>query len=114
MPNRMLFKLFAIPAALLAGSIASMYVLGNLIPSHFEGISMFSKMSEQSLSAAPWAGALLLLGAIAFFWVSFARLRKWQNGKATCCSQCGGMVDQKFGKYGPYLNCLACGKNESN
>ncbi len=113
MQNRMLFKLFLLPIALLLGSIVSMFVLGNLLPSHFEAIPMFSKLSEQSLNSAPWVGALLLLGSIVFFWISFARLWNWQKGSAASCSECGGMVDQKLGRYGRYLHCLACGKNES-
>ena len=110
----MLWNLFKVPIVLLVGSIIVVYTLGSLIPRTFSKSSMLGKAAELSLAVAPWAGLTLLLCAVVYFFGSGYRLWRWNNGGSNVCSRCGGMVDQKEGRYGSYLRCLACGKSESS
>ncbi len=110
--NRMLFKLFALPSFLLVLAFVGLHLFGNFLPDLFSGSAVFEGLADGSRAAAPWIGAGLLLASLVWFIVSFYRLWRWSQGNSDCCFTCGGIVDQKHGRYGPYKHCLACGKNE--
>lgn len=42
------------------------------------------------------------------------RLRRWTQGRALDCPNCGGLLgSEREGRHGPYRRCLACDKNIS-
>lgn len=112
MSNRMLFRLFALPSLLLIFAFVGLHFFGHFVPDHFSGSAVFVGVANGSRALAPWVGVGLLLASLALFAVSFYRLWRWSQGNSDCCFTCGGIVDQKHGRYGPYKHCLACGRNE--
>lgn len=110
--NRMLFRLFALPNFLLVLSFVGLHFFGDFLPDQFSGTAVLEGLADGSRAAARWISAGLLLASLVLFIVSFYRLWRWSQGNSDCCSTCGGIVDQKHGRYGPYMHCLACGKNE--
>ena len=108
----MLFSLFALPSLMLIFAFLGLYFFGHFVPGHFSGSAIFAGLANGSRALAPWVGVALLLASLALFTVSFYRLWRWSQGNSDCCLTCGGIVDQKYGRYGPYKHCLACGKNE--
>lgn len=63
------------------------------------------------MRAASWVFWALFLAA--FLWSARQSLKvwRWYQGEGECCHSCGGMVSHKYGRYGPYFKCLACGVN---
>lgn len=112
MSNRMLFRLFALPTFLLVLSLVGPYFFGDFVPGWLSGSAVLKGVGDSSRAAAPWIGAGLLLAALVLFIVSFYRLWQWNQGNSDSCFSCGGIVDHKHGRYGPYRHCLACGKNQ--
>ncbi len=112
MSNRMLLRLFALPVLLLILAGFGLYFLGEFLPHWFSGSTMFESLGTSSRAAVPWVVSGLLLAALAFFTVGFYRLWRWDQGKSDCCFICGGIVDNRHGRYGHYKHCLACGKNQ--
>ena len=112
MSNRMLARLFFLPAFFFVLSRAALPFLAGIVPDWFSHSAMLKGVGESSRAVAPWVGAALVLVALALFIVSMYRLWRWQQGKSDSCSICGGLVDQKYGRYGPYKHCLSCGKNQ--
>lgn len=110
--NRMLFRLFALPSFLLVLAFVGLHFFGDFVPDQFSGSAVLKGLADGSRAAAPWVGAGLLLASLVLFIVSFYRLWRWSQGNSDCCFTCGGIVDQKHGRYGPYKHCLACGKNQ--
>ena len=112
----MILRLYFIPIALVIGSFLSIYILGIYIPNSFQGSVLFSKLSESAVFYAPrvfWIGIFL---ALLFAICPSFRLYKWGKGETDgteLCPRCGGLTSFKTGRYGPYMKCLACGKNTS-
>lgn len=57
--------------------------------------------------------SFLLFAASLIGFYKLFQLWQWYCGKAPMCSNCGGIVEDRNGRYGPYVHCLACSKNES-
>jgi len=110
--NRLLFRLFALPAFLLVLSPVGLHFFGAFVPGWLSGSLVLEGLGGSSRAAAPWIGAGLLLAALVMFTVSFYRLWRWSQGSSDSCFNCGGIVDHRHGRYGPYKHCLACGKNQ--
>jgi hypothetical protein len=108
----MLLRLFALPTFFLLLSFVGLYFLGDFIPHRLSGSAVLEGLASGSRTAAPLVGAALLLAAMVLFAVNFYRLWCWNRGKSDCCFTCGGMVEQKHGRYGPYKRCLACGNKQ--
>ncbi|WP_157933766.1 hypothetical protein [Alloalcanivorax mobilis] len=114
MSNRMLFRLFDFPILLLVLAIVGLHFLGDLVPNWFSGSAVLEGLANGSRAAAPWVASALMLASFFFFTVNCHRLWRWNQGNSDCCFVCGGIVDHKHGRYGPYKHCLACGKNQKN
>ncbi len=57
--------------------------------------------------------AMLALGVLRLFYSTY-RLLKWEKGEILeCCDFCSGLVKEKYGRYGAYHKCLACGATHS-
>lgn len=111
----MVFRLYSISIALIIGSFLILYVLGN-ISITFQGVVLFSKLSERAVIYAPSVFLISILLALLFAIYPSFRLYKWFKGEtdgAELCPRCGGLTSFKTGRYGPYMKCLACGKNTS-
>ena len=112
----MIFKLYLPSIVLVIGSFFVFYMLGIYIPNSFQGAVLFSKLSEDAVLYAPRVFLLGMLLALLFTIHSSFRLYKWLEGKidgSELCPRCGGLTRFKTGRYGPYIKCLACGKNTS-
>lgn len=85
-------------------------LLGIWLPAGLDG-SFLEPLAAQLSRFATLVLALVLVGTgVATMW-SLYRLRRWEIGKEPCCFQCGGMVRDLNGRYGPYQHCLNCGAN---
>ncbi len=105
----MLIRLFALPIQFLLGSVASAVLLGWFIPGQFEDKALLAPLAT-ALEGWTWyvSGGLLLL-AVLFSILPVWRLWQRQHGEGDLCALCTGIMRHKDGRWGPYLQCLACG-----
>jgi hypothetical protein len=112
----MIIRLYLTSIALVIVSFLALYVLGVYIPNSLQEAVLLSRFSESAASYAPrvfWFG---VLSALLFAICPSFRLYKWFKGDTDgteLCPLCGGLTTYKTGRYGPYMKCLACGKNTS-
>ena len=108
----MLARLFVIPLLLLAGAA----ILALLLPWFADQLQTSAIVSQASLTVRNWTpyviGAFLAASVITAA-VQGWELWQWRRGDREICHRCGGMVEHKSGRYGPYWRCLACDKNSS-
>ncbi len=113
MLDRMLLRLFGLPLLLLVMAPVALWFLGWFIPSQFHASPILNGLGQQVVGLAlPACWALVGLATVVAIYQS-ARLWLWSSGKTDSCHNCGGMVSDRNGRYGPYVHCLACGKNRS-
>jgi hypothetical protein len=113
MLERMVFNLVMPPLTLLLFAVVAAYMFGEWIPSRFVG--MFAQFGVQFASIAPWVSGGLLTCSLISGANNALRFWRWYQGDSSeeCCCFCGGLVNQKDGRYGLYYKCLACGKTRS-
>ena len=107
----MYLRVYLIPIVLLLGAASSNYILNTYIPTYFGNSQLFKKISVMSEELSPWVTSALIFSSVISFLYQTYELWQWEQGKRSCCPNCGGMVTYRNGRYGPYLKCLHCGKN---
>jgi hypothetical protein len=114
MLNLMILKLYLRPLAVLLIGVIIWVFLGVFIPAQMSGVVALSALVAGAikLSSLVLLGSVLIATLLALYQIYI--LWQWERGATNCCFNCGGIVSQKYGRYGPYLHCLACGKNKSN
>ncbi|TKB23855.1 hypothetical protein FCL47_20455 [Desulfopila sp. IMCC35006] len=114
MKTRMLLNLYSKPLVSLLLGIVTYLFLAIFIPNGMSGSPLFQGLVDQSMKIAPLIFSLFCLVSIGWACIQTYKYWRWERGNAECCSSCGGIITQKFGRYGAYVHCLACGKNRSN
>lgn len=114
MQSRMLLNLFLPPFLVFIGGVCAWVFLAFLVPSITVDSHMLSGISEASSKYAPLVFWMASLAASIWSLVQIYTYWQWEKGDIVGCSNCGGIVTQKFGRYGPYVRCLACGSKEKN
>lgn len=112
MRTRMLINLYAKPLLIFILGIVAYLFLAIFIPTRMSGSPIFQKLVEQSAGIAPLTFSLFCLVSIGWATIQTYTYWQWERGNTECCSSCGGIVTQKYGRYGAYVHCLACGKNK--
>lgn len=102
MQKRMLLKLFWLPVLLLLSSVLVTEVLGRFVPLLFS-VPMFVKLAEGAYWLEGWAGLALFVMAILSAIPPSLQLWRWSQGSEASCFRCGGLVEFRTGRYGPYL-----------
>jgi hypothetical protein len=113
MLNRMLLRLFALPLFLLVSALAVLLFLGWFIPSQFRASPFLDGLGQQAAGLALPAYCVLIAAAVLVAIYQSVRLWRWRQGKGDFCDNCNGIVSVCNGRRGrgPYVHCLACGKN---
>jgi len=110
--NQMLLRLFAVPLLLLLGALLALLFLGSFVP-HQMNSTILAGLGQQAAELAlPVFWGFVLAAVVTALYQGF-QLWRWHQGKTDICDNCGGMVSMRNGRYGPYMHCLACGKNRS-
>jgi len=87
--------------------------LAKFIPNQVSSSPIFEKLVEESTKYAPIVLSVCILGSVVLALAQTYSYWRWTGGHTESCSNCGGMVTHKNGRYGFYVHCLACGKNRS-
>ena len=110
--ERMLFNLYLPPTVIILLGIMTAIAFYGLFTQI--DIGVLTPLLEQFWNISRWVAIAIITGGLGWFLVRTYALWKWHQGKArTICPNCGGMVSHRNGRYGPYIHCLACGKNTS-
>ena len=101
----------------LAAPAVAVFVMGLVAASSVDAISSLSMVFGGS-PASPDSGNTVALGTgvIAFVISAFQIIRywRWTRGEGDICYVCTCLLGrEREGRYGPYRNCLGCGKNHS-
>jgi hypothetical protein len=110
----MLLRVFVLPAMLLLGSLASAILLSWFIPDQFSKSELLTPLAKLIKDNSSYVSGGLLLAAAVCSIVPGWRLWQWRQQKGDLCHMCGGIMDHKNGRWGPYLHCLVCGNNRGN
>lgn len=113
MLNRMLFRLYLIPCLLLISAFVSLWLFGNIIPSHLAQSDILLSLANTSYNLSPWVSSGLSIASLVTFALSSYKLWQWERCKGDFCTHCGGITVFKYGRYGPYFHCTACSKNQT-
>lgn len=111
--DRMILRLCAGPAALLVLSVPTAVLRDWILD--LGGAGRFAPIIANGLAPAiGWASVALAAGGLLWLAYTSWRLWRWASGKTgePTCWNCGGLMGWRNGRYGPYLKCLACGRNE--
>ncbi|MCP5197559.1 MAG: hypothetical protein H6974_12380 [Gammaproteobacteria bacterium] len=107
----MIFRLYLPAILVLVLGFLSWIILGVFIPYKMSNIPIFSELVTGSSKFSTIVFAISTMVAIYIAIYQTYTLWKWRRGSIGCCFSCGGIVAQKYGRYGLYEHCLACGKN---
>ena len=116
----MLFRLYVIPLFFLVFSL----VFASFIPeSHIHSDSRTMNLSDMIssqllypfLKVLEWIPlGLFIIAVITMLWSTYRCITWCLGWHSFTCPHCDGIVSStKFGRYGPYVKCLACGRNTS-
>ncbi|MBT9100240.1 hypothetical protein KFZ76_21305 [Methylovulum psychrotolerans] len=107
--TKMLIRLYALPILFLLGSLIVMTFIGEEQESR-----LLAGVFELLNNVALWLSLILfVLFVITGLYASFLYWR-WHDGKSQkICHVCGGMVVEKYGRFGAYSKCLACSTTHS-
>lgn len=106
--NLMLLRLFAPSIGLTAIAVASTLLIGIWLPSRLQ-TGLLASQAEIIRNAGLWLGAIGLACAFVMTACQTYRLRQWTAGNGPDCPRCGGLLKEKYGRYGWYTSCLHCG-----
>lgn len=81
--------------------------------SQVSNLPIFEKLVEESIRIGPMVLLVCILVSVIWALAQTYSYWRWTGGHTDNCSNCGGMVTHKNGRYGFYVHCLACGKNRS-
>lgn len=95
------------------GGIITWFIFDVVIPTKMADIEVLSKLVESSSELAPMILSLCCLVATIWALIQTYTLWQWSQGTIESCINCGAIVDQKYGRYGSYSQCIACGKKRS-
>lgn len=115
--NQMIIREYMPAMLLIAGSFLLSNIGKGVYNNHSsEGfLNQLSAVINETIGTGIWFGglAMLVLGTLLFFYSTY-RLWKWEKGEVSgCCDYCSGLVTEKYGRYGAYYKCLACGSTRS-
>jgi hypothetical protein len=117
--EKMILRLYRVPIFFFIGTLFFLF-LEILVPEYQEN-SLNTPLSpllislKQNIEMGCLWGSLIftVLLCLSFLYSSY-RYWKWYEGdNAETCRVCGGITTYRDGRFGPYYNCLACGKNRS-
>jgi len=105
----MLIKYWARPVLTLFGILGSMLVLGDMLSGMQQRLGLFSASVPHLMKAVLFGGSALTISV--GLWLAYCAYRtwKWKNMEGELCHQCGGIVREKSGRWGPYVKCVGCG-----
>lgn len=107
---RMLISLYAVPCLLLVlGLLLVFFGSANFSGELQEG--HFAPLADMAIKYTYMLADILFGASVLWIFVASIRLYRWEQGKGASCPSCGGMVTERDGRYGPYMKCLACGRN---
>ncbi|MDD5277336.1 MAG: hypothetical protein PHR16_14805 [Methylovulum sp.] len=107
--TKMLIRLYALPILFLLGSLMLM-----VFTEERQENRLLAGVFELLNNVALWLSLILfVLFVITGLYASFLYWR-WRDGKfQEICHVCGGMVVEKYGRFGAYSKCLACSATHS-
>ena len=110
--DRMIFNLFFRPTAIMLLGIMTALAFYGLFTQIDTGI--LAPLLEQFWNVLRWAAMAIMGWGLLWFLKETYTLWLWHQGKVNLvCPYCAGIVVHRNGRYGPYIHCLACGKNTS-
>jgi hypothetical protein len=103
-------RLFRIAISVLVLGVALYLLLAWYIPSHFQGMQLLEGLVSLAEGYALPIGGGFFVIAVLLAIPPILLLRRWRRGEEDMCEICGGPVEERSGRYGPYVKCLFCGK----
>ncbi|AHF05415.1 hypothetical protein MARPU_05740 [Marichromatium purpuratum 984] len=109
MQERMLFRVYRWPAAILLSALAAYWLFGVFIPPLLAQSPYISSLAGMSQRLALLAIGVGTITTTIYALLQSIRLWRWWRGKGDACTNCGGMVEVRTKKDRIYTQCLACG-----